>query len=233
MFTAHPTPRTPFKLSVTPDLLICNPSAKPLAENFRLLTLNEGRRAVLLSDTDPLSFRAPVVGVWVSGRIGDLNTAGGSPSSPRSHPLTFPACLRFLLGVHAGAGGGGRSKAAVGTDAFLVLQLHGGGNGTPPTFYEARATHSDDRSSIALAGAPGWDASSSGFEQLDFSADVDVDVEPWGESRRGVGVGGNGRIRSRRKGNADRVVVIGRLRSVSNPLFAEPFSRALEDVQGR
>ncbi|CAN0535085.1 unnamed protein product, partial [Ectocarpus sp. 8 AP-2014] len=32
-----------------------------------LVTLNEGRRAVLLSDNDPLSLRAPIVGVWVSG----------------------------------------------------------------------------------------------------------------------------------------------------------------------
>ncbi|CAN0245029.1 unnamed protein product, partial [Hapterophycus canaliculatus] len=68
----------------------------------RLVTLNEGRRAVLLADNDPLSLRAPIVGVWVSGGEGVSATSGKHQHhgrrrpSPLSHPYTYPACLRFL-----------------------------------------------------------------------------------------------------------------------------------------
>lgn len=171
--------------------------------------------------------------MWVSGKSSDLNTAEGSLSSPRSHAYTFSACLRFLLSIIGGSGK--RNKEAASVDAFLVLQLQGGVNGGPPMFYEACAIHNSGKSSTAVNanGETGLDLSSCGFEQLDFSADVDVnvDVEQEGPGRRVAGV--NGKPRGGEKGRGNGAVVIGRLRRVSNPLFAEPFRNAIGNSQGR
>ncbi|CAM9504602.1 unnamed protein product, partial [Choristocarpus tenellus] len=111
-----------------------------------LLSLNEGRRAVLLSDGDPLSSKTPIVGVWLSGgkaesnkteeNVGNSNGEsrsghgrGGAPntapgvinSGTRHHPYLYPACLRFLLSSEARL----RAVRAAGVppSTFLVLHL--------------------------------------------------------------------------------------------------------------
>lgn len=206
-----------------------------LPPRYRLVTLNEGRRAVLLSDNDPLSLRAPIVGVWVSG--GDSGGTGGvgTPSgqqqqsgrrpSPLTHPYVYPACLRFLLGFR---GGDGASKAttvaaAASPVAFLVLQLPGGVGGGTPACYEACAVSAAAAPTPTAAGGGvgGMRVSSVGFEQLDFSADVDVSVG--GGGREGGAAGG-----------ANRAVVIARLRRVSSLTAAGgAFGRALARARGR
>lgn len=205
----------------------------------RFVTLNEGRRAVLLSDNDPLSLRAPIVGVWVSGGDNGGGTGGvGTPSgqqqqqqsgrrpSPLNHPYVYPACLRFLLGFR---GGGGASKAttaaaaAASPAAFLVMQLPGGVGGGKPACYEACAVSA--AATPTAGGARGIRVSSVGFEQLDFSADVDVSVG--GRGRQG-GVAGGG------ASSANRAVVIARLRRVSALTAAGgAFGRALARTRGR
>lgn len=105
-------------------------------------------------------------------------------------------------------------------------------------FYEACAIHNSGKSSTATVktnanGATGLDLSSFGFEQLDFSADVDVNVDVERESGGRRVAGYNGRPRGGEKGRGNGAVVIGRLRRVSNPLFAEPFRSAMGNSQGR
>ena len=213
----------------------------------RFVTLNEGRRSVLLSDNDPLSLRAPIVGVWVSGGGGGSVTGGvGTPSgqqqqqqrnsgrrpSPLTHPFVYPACLRFLLGFR----GSGTSKAtaaaaAASPAAFLVLQLPGGVGGGTPACYEACAVHSAAAGGATPTaareggGEGGMRVSSVGFEQLDFSADVDVMVG---------GTDGGGRGAAGAGASANRAVVIARLRRVSNLTAAGgAFGRALARARGR
>ncbi|CAM9275034.1 unnamed protein product [Ectocarpus sp. 6 AP-2014] len=201
-----------------------------------LVTLNEGRRAVLLSDNDPLSLRAPIVGVWVSGGdsgcTGGVGTPGGQQQqsgrrlSPLTHPYVYPACLRFLLGFR---GGGGPSKAiaaaaAASPVAFLVLQLPGGVGGGTPACYEACAISASAATPTA-GGGGGMHVASVGFEQLDFSADVDVSVG--GGGREGGATGGGA-------SSANRAVVIARLRRVSSLTAAGgAFGRALARARGR
>ncbi|CBN79741.1 expressed unknown protein [Ectocarpus siliculosus] len=204
-----------------------------------LVTLNEGRRAVLLSDNDPLSLRAPIVGVWVSG--GDSGGTGGvgTPSgqqqqsgrrlSPLTHPYVYPACLRFLLGFRGGSGASKSTTAAAAAAAaspvaFLVLQLPGGVGGGTPGCYEACAVSASAATPTA-AGGGGMRVASVGFEQLDFSADVDVSVG--GGGREGGATGGGA-------SSANRAVVIARLRRVSSLTAAGgAFGRALARARGR
>lgn len=111
---------------------------------------------------------------------------------------------------------------------FLVLHVVGGVSGGAPRFFEGSATGSSDGSG---SGSKTNSVASAGFEQLDFSADVDVvvaeerDTREGGakmrEGREGKVIGGSGGGRS-----LERVVVIGRLRRVSNSAFVEPFRRA-------
>ncbi|CAN0286921.1 unnamed protein product, partial [Ectocarpus fasciculatus] len=210
------------------------------------VTLNEGRRAVLLSDNDPLSLRAPIVGVWVSG--GDRGGTSGvaTPNrqqqqqssqrrpSPLTHPYVYPACLRFLLGFR---GCGGTSKAATTAAAaaaaaaspvaFLVLQLPGGVGGGTPACYEACAVSAG--ATPTAAGGGGLRVSSVGFEQLDFSADVDVSVGGGGREGGAAAAAGGGGASS-----TNRAVVIARLRRVSSLTTAGgAFGRALARARGR
>lgn len=201
-----------------------------------------------------MSNRAPIVGVWVSGRpsvggggAGPTKTRGqlgGPPPPPLDHPYTYPACLHFLLGRRGGGGARASSRpaAAAGPAAFLVLRIPGGINGGAPAFFEACALPNGDGdgdrsdgdgsdAEAAAAAGRGLHACRVGrFEQLDFAADVDVTVGGreggrGGEGGRRRGGGGGGGA------NADRAVVIGRLRRVSNPSFAEPFRRAQEGTK--
>lgn len=209
-----------------------------------LLTLNEGRRAVLLSDTDTVALRVPVVGVWVSGGGcgGSSTRQHGPPPSPLRHPYTYPACLRYLMlsattttiatkkerERQSGIAAAGNSRAAASDTAFLVLHLPGGVSGGTPNFFEASALCSDGHGT-RVVGRGGQAASSvAGFEQLDFSADVDVTVE-YGDVFAGQGEGkGQGGGGGGGSGRGNKAVVIGRLRRVSSPAFAEPFRRAQE-----
>lgn len=217
---------------------------------------------MLLSDTDPLSLRAPIVGVWVSGGGGGgadsitTRVQHARPPSPFQHPYTYPACLRFLMlltarggqqqqrssvaahrGTVAAAMGplkaprakeDGSPPAAASAGAFLVLHLLGGVSGGTPSFFEGSATGPDGHGSRA-------GAASAGFEQLDFSADVDVVVKEegmvveGGRKRRGREMSGAGGSSSGSSGGG-RTVVIGRLRRVSDPAFAQPFQRAQQQV---
>ena len=231
----------------------------PLPQNprrqRRLVTLNEGRRAVLLADNDPLSHRAPVVGVWISGGGGGTAATGkhqqqhsARRSSPLSHPLAYPACLRFLLGSRGGGGGGGAGAAPKATapaspSAFLVLQLPGGVGGGTPACFEACALHAGCAAARSATTAAAADrtglvsVSSAGFEQLDFSADVDVMVRG-SDNKEGGRRGGGGRDGGSGGGGggsgANRAVVIGRLRRVSNLSAAGgAFARALARERGR
>lgn len=183
------------------------------------------------------------MGVWVSGRSGGApRTAGGRHPGPRpsplGHPYTYPACLRFLLGSRGGGHGGGREgggtpRAAASPAAFLVLHLPGGVDGGRPAFFDACALHNGK---TAWAAGRGLDVASTGFEQLDFSADVDVVLGDGGSAsvREGGGRGRAGRRGERGGGGAaNRAVVIGTLRRVSIPSFAGPFGRALEATRGR
>lgn len=135
-------------------------------------------------------------------------------------------------------GGRGAPKAVPASPAaFLVLCLPGGVGGGTPTCFEACALHAAGAAAAEAAARPaGVDGggsggeglvsvSSVGFEQLDFSADVDVVVG--GNGAEGVS-GGNA-------GNSpNRVVVIGRLRRVSNLSVAGgAFGRALARERGR
>ena len=234
---------------------------------------------MLLSDNDPLSFRAHIVGVWVSGRTGDGSSSSsgsgsGGPGTPGGqqqhrhgrqpsllgHPFTYPACLRFLLGTHrgnsggdngnggggGGGGGGGASRPAATPGSFLVLHLPGGVDGGTPAFFEACAL-SNGKAASATVGR-GLDVRSAGFEQLDFSADIDVAVGGGGTGEDGGGEPGGGRRGGGREGaggggggsgggggddSANRAIVIGRLRRVLKPSLAEPFGRALDEAMGR
>lgn len=219
---------------------------------------------MLLADNDPLSLRAPIVGVWISG--GGTAASGQHQRqhqkqqqhsvrrpSPLSHPHAYPACLRFLLGFRGGGGGGGGGRATKPTaaaasaspSAFLLLQLPGGIGGGTPTCFEACALHAGGAAArtaataTAAASADGsglLSVSFVGFEQLDFSADVDVvlggmsEKDKEGGRRRGGGGGGDGSG----KGGTNRAVVIGRLRRVSNLSAAGgAFGRALARERGR
>ena len=102
-------------------------------------------------------------------------------------------------------------------------------------FYEACAIHSRGKSSTAanVNRSTGLDLSSCGFEQFDFSADVDVHVDGEQEGTGRRVAGGNGKPRGGEKGRGNGAVVIGRLRRVSNPLFVEPVRSAIGNSQDR
>lgn len=207
---------------------------------FRLLTLNEGRRAVFLSDTDPLSLRAPLVGVWVAGACGGGSSPGGHgpPPSPVRHPHAYAACLRLLLQREATArekdSGTESGTAAV----FLLLHLPGGISGGAPTCFEVSPVANDGTRMPGRGGSrrpTGFRVTdvAGAFEQLDFSANVDVAVEGSGgggaEETVNEGRGRSARGEARHGGDkGSRALVIGRLRRVSNPVYAEPFRRAQE-----
>lgn len=197
---------------------------------------------MLLADNDPLSLRVPIVGVWISGGGAAGAVAAGRQrhpgrrSSPLAHPLAYPACLRFLLGFRGGVTAGVSTKAAAAASpaAFLLLHLTGGVGGGAPTCFEGCALDPSGGCGSAAAepaadGKGGARVSPFGFELLDFSADVDVTV---GGKDAGIGGredGGGGGSR-----NANRPVVIGRLRRVSNLSAAGgAFGRALARARGR
>lgn len=169
------------------------------------------------------------------------------PPSPFQHPYTYPACLRFCR-LHTTRGARQRRRETVSAadsdahaaardaaapaspDRFLVLQLLGGVRGGTPIVFEASTTGSDGNSGRAATV-------SAGFEQLDFSADVDVVVRgnfPGGGASRGAEAGGRGGKEEgnggKSGGSGGRTVVIGRLRRVSNPTFTQPFRSAQESA---
>lgn len=151
---------------------------------------------------------------------------GGRRQSPLSHPYVYPACLRFLLGFRGTPERGATKAPPASPAAFLVLQLPGGVGGGTPSCYEACALHAGNATGPSTAGgSERLTVSSVGFEQLDFSADVDVTL---GGLRDGED-GGHGK-----GGGADRTAVIGRLRRVSGLSAAGgSFGRALVRARGR
>lgn len=121
-----------------------------------------------------------------------------------------------------------------------MLQLPGGVDGGKPAFFEACALHHNGEdgkaasttaaaSTAGASGRGGLDISNVGFEQLDFSADVDVTVGAEDGGVRGGVSGGQGRPEI----GGSPAVVIGKLRRVSNVSYARPFGRALEEMKGR
>ncbi|CAM9234275.1 unnamed protein product, partial [Scytosiphon promiscuus] len=88
---------------------------------------------------------------------------GSRRPSPLSHPYTYPACLRFLLGFRGGGGGSGASKASAASPAaFLVLQLPGGVGGGTPSCFEACALPADNAlTSTSAAATPASTAAGS------------------------------------------------------------------------
>lgn len=212
---------------------------------------------MLLSDTDPLTLRAPIVGVWVSGRAsngGNKRRLDGGvqrqPSAsrylpPLGHAHLYPACLRFLFGFrgnHCGGGfdGAGRpakskrnSRDVASPESFLVLHVQGGVDGGPAVFFQASAVHAGKTGSSG--GRSGLDISSLGFEQLDFTTDIDAAVSSQGVGKDGggMGVGTSGSRDQGRRDQQSRPVVIGKMRTVSNETFATPFARALEERRRR
>lgn len=199
---------------------------------------------MLLSDSDPLSLRAPIVGVWVSGSCGGGSPAGGEqgprPSLLLRHPCAYPACLRFLTRHERSPREkkpGASPSSASSPAAFLVLHLTGGISGGVPAFFEASAVATDGSRAVSRGGgARGGGAVRTGlipgFEQLDFSASVDVVVGEGRADAGGDGEAGRRRTRQRaRESGSNRTLVIGRLRRVSNPVYAEPFRRAQESLR--
>ncbi|CAM9455214.1 unnamed protein product, partial [Sphacelaria rigidula] len=132
----------------------------------------------------------------------------GPPPSPFQHPLTYSACLRYLRllttraaqqrtgaaqdGARPAGGSADGGAAEMPTKAapqtafeepyFLVLHVVGGVSGGAPRFFEGSATGSSDGSG---SGSKTNSVASAGFEQLDFSADVDVVVAEERDTREG------------------------------------------------
>ncbi|CAG9315052.1 unnamed protein product [Blepharisma stoltei] len=116
------TPIAPLKLVSTPlSIKLTKNSLERYQYGF--LTLDQSGRALPLLITDPLAYKYPLVGVWVSG----VPESKNSKQSSIVHPLVWAACVQFIESKSI------REKISPSPEDMTILFLHFNGK---PKYYE-------------------------------------------------------------------------------------------------
>ena len=118
---------------IGPLKLVSTPLSVKLTQNKRdkfqagYLTMDQSGRVLPLLPSDPLAYKYPIVGIWVTG----IPESQGSKACPIMHPLVWANCVQFLENTNI------KDKISPSLEENCFLFLH---FASKPKFYEASTT---------------------------------------------------------------------------------------------
>lgn len=113
--------------------LVSTPLSVKLTQNKRdkfqagYLTMDQSGRVLPLLPSDPLSYKYPIVGIWVTG----IPESQNSKACPIMHPLVWANCVQFIENANIKD----KISPCLEENSFLFLHF-----ASKPKFYEASTT---------------------------------------------------------------------------------------------